>query len=82
MTLHQVNRDGAGPYTCEIDTTGTGENFQPLTVLTNVPGKNGNSGARATDFPLTVQIPPDVNLTGGTAGNMGLIRKASVMVKC
>ncbi|PGH19443.1 hypothetical protein AJ80_03944 [Polytolypa hystricis UAMH7299] len=24
MTLHQVNADGAGPYTCMIDSTGTG----------------------------------------------------------
>lgn len=74
MTLHQVNGDGAGPYTCELDTTGTGNNFQPITVATNVPGKNGRSGARAEDFPLTVQMPSNVKLTGGPNGNMGLIR--------
>lgn len=78
MTLHQVNRDGAGPYTCEIDTTGTGNNFQPMTVLTNVPGVGGNSNAKATDFPLTVQIPSGITLTGGAAGNMGLIRMSSI----
>lgn len=82
MTLHQVNGDGAGPYTCEIDTTGTGNNFQPMTVLTNVPGAGGNSGARAEDFPLTVQIPEGITLTGGTAGNMGLIRILAVEVEC
>jgi hypothetical protein len=27
MTLHQVNGDGAGPYTCMMDATGTGEWF-------------------------------------------------------
>ena len=82
MTLHQVNGDGAGPYTCEIDTTGTGNNFQEITVLTNVPGKGGNSDARATDFPLTVQIPAGISLTGGTAGNMGLIRNVLRKVEC
>lgn len=82
MTLHQVNGDGAGPYTCEIDTTGTGNNFQPMTVVTNVPGEGGNSGARAEDFPLTVQIPAGTTLTGGAAGNMGLIRMLAVKVEC
>ena len=75
MTLHQVNQDGAGPYKCEIDTTGTGDNFQPLTVTTNVPGAGGNSGARAQDFPLAVAIPEGITLTGGPTGNVGLIRK-------
>lgn len=50
MTLHQVNGDGAGPYTCEIDATGTGTAFQPMTVTANVPGKNSRSNAKATDF--------------------------------
>jgi len=74
MTLHQVNGDGAGPYTCEVDATGTGNNFVAMTVTTNVPGKKGRSGARAQDFPLTVQMPDGVKLTGGPNGNMGLIR--------
>jgi hypothetical protein len=82
MTLHQVNRDGAGPYTCEIDTTGTGDNFQSMTVLTNVPGEGGNSGARAQDFPLNVQIPSGITLTGGAAGNMGLIRMVLLKGEC
>jgi hypothetical protein len=50
MTLHQVNGDGAGPYQCMIDSTGTGTNWQPMTVGTNVPGTNSNSKAKATDF--------------------------------
>jgi hypothetical protein len=74
MTIHQINGDGAGPYTCELDTTGTGNNFQAMTVVQNVPGKNGRSDAKATDFPLTVQMPANTQLTGGPDGNMGLIR--------
>ena len=43
-TLHIVTSDGAGPYKALLDTTGTGDftNAMPMTVLTQVPGKNGN----------------------------------------
>jgi len=50
MTLHQVNGDGAGPYTCMIDSTGAGTQFTPMTVATNVPGEDSRSDARAEDF--------------------------------
>lgn len=43
MTLHQVNADGAGPYECMMDPTGTGASFQPLTVSQNVDGTAGLS---------------------------------------
>jgi hypothetical protein len=78
MTIHQINGDGAGPYTCEMDATGTGNNFVAMQVVTNVPGRNGRSGARTTDFPLTVQMPAGMKLTGGPNGNMGLIRMRPV----
>lgn len=50
MTLHQVNGDGAGPYECMIDSTGTGNQWTAMAVTTNVPGKNSNSNAKATDL--------------------------------
>ncbi|KAJ7908123.1 hypothetical protein B0H13DRAFT_2662137 [Mycena leptocephala] len=56
MTLHQVNGDGAGPYTCDVSADG-GNTFQAATVTQQVPGKNGRSKAKATDFALTAQIP-------------------------
>lgn len=37
MTVHQVNSDGAGPYTCMIDATGTGTNWQAITVVSTYP---------------------------------------------
>ena len=44
------------PYTCDV--SGDGVNtFQAATVTQQVPGKNGRSQAKATDFPLTAQIP-------------------------
>jgi hypothetical protein len=53
MTLHQVNGDGAGPYSCMIDSTGTGTQWTNMQVATNVPGKNSRSNAKATDFVST-----------------------------
>jgi len=51
MTLHQVNADGAGPYECMIDQTGTGASFTPITVTQNVPGQDGRDRAGSeTDF--------------------------------
>lgn len=50
MTLHQVNGDGAGPYECMIDSTGAGTQWTAMAVVTNVPGENSRSKAKATDF--------------------------------
>jgi hypothetical protein len=50
MTLHQVNADGAGPYTCMVNADGTGDSFVEMDVDTNVPGRAGLSfGNGATD---------------------------------
>ena len=65
MTLHQVNGDGAGPYTCEVDMTGTGQNFQSATVTQQVPGRNSRSRQGAeTDFvcPYTLSFHDPANL--------------------
>lgn len=51
MTVHQVNGDGAGPYTCMIDSSGTGTGgWTKMEVETNVPGKNSRSRAKAEEF--------------------------------
>ncbi|KAI0994233.1 hypothetical protein K3495_g13949 [Podosphaera aphanis] len=78
MTLHQVNGDGAGPYECMIDPTGTGTGgWTKMEVATNVPGKNSRSKAKAEDFPLTAKIAADQTCTG-TAGGMENV----CMVRC
>lgn len=50
MTLHQVNGDGAGPYSCMIDSTGTGMQWASIDVTSQVPGTNSRSKAKAEDF--------------------------------
>lgn len=77
MTVHQVNGDGAGPYTCMIDSSGTGTGgWTKMEVETNVPGKNSRSRAKAEEFPLTAKIAADQKCTGSVAGmsNVCMVR--------
>jgi len=74
MTIHQINGDGAGPYTCEMSTDATGTTFVPMTVITNVPGEDSRSRARATDFPLVAQAAPGAACTGGPNGDACIVR--------
>jgi hypothetical protein len=41
-------------------------------VTANVPGKNGNSNAKATDFPLVAQLPANLACTGTVAGQQNV----------
>lgn len=77
MTLHQVNGDGAGPYKCMIDSTGTGTGgWTDMKVTTNVPGKNSRSRAKAEDFPLVAKVAEDQTCTGSMGGmdNVCMVR--------
>ncbi|THH16084.1 hypothetical protein EW146_g4499 [Bondarzewia mesenterica] len=73
MTLHQVNGDGAGPYTCDVSGDG-GNTFVAATVTTQVPGRNGRSQAKAQDFPLEVQMPTGMACAGGPNGDACIVR--------
>ncbi|KAJ7362397.1 hypothetical protein DFH08DRAFT_683676 [Mycena albidolilacea] len=73
MTLHQINGDGAGPYTCDVSGDG-GNTFKAATVTQQVPGKNGRSKAKATDFALTAQVPAGMACTAGPNGDACIMR--------
>lgn len=73
MNLHQVNQDGAGPYTCEVSGDG-GNTFKAATVTTQVPGKFGLSFAAAKDFPLVAQMPAGMACTAGPNGDACIMR--------
>jgi hypothetical protein len=79
MTLHQVNGDGAGPYTCMIDATGTGTNWQPMQVTQNIDGnaRGRNNDQQMQDLPLTAAVPADMACTGTVAGQSNVC-----MVRC
>jgi hypothetical protein len=81
MTFHQVNQDGAGPLTAQIDPTSGGTDpvaFQDAQVTQNVPGIGigGLSAATTTDFPVKVQMPAGVTCSGtaGGASNVCIVR--------
>jgi hypothetical protein len=79
MTVHQVNADGAGPFTCMINSDGTGTQWTPIDVTTQVPGneRGRNRDGEETDFPLTAAIPANQECTGSVAGQDNLC-----MVRC
>ncbi|KAI1456633.1 hypothetical protein F4805DRAFT_222001 [Annulohypoxylon moriforme] len=77
MTLHQVNADGAGPYTCMISSDASGEDWTDIDVTQSPPGKNSRDrDGNETDFPLTAAVPADQTCTGTVAGqdNACLVR--------
>ncbi|OAA47929.1 CAS1 appressorium specific protein [Metarhizium rileyi] len=79
MTLHQVNGDGAGPYTCMINSDGTAQNWQNIQVTQNVEGnqRGRNNAGSESDHPLTVAIPANQQCTGQVAGQSNIC-----MVRC
>lgn len=81
MTFHQVNQDGAGPLTAQVDATSGGQDpsaFKDAQVTQNVPGIGiaGLSTATTTDFPVTVQMPAGMTCSGsvGGASNVCIVR--------
>ncbi|KAL5478343.1 hypothetical protein ACEPAI_2527 [Sanghuangporus weigelae] len=73
MTLHQVNQDGAGPYSCDVSGDG-GNTFTDAQVTQNVPGVASLSLAVAKDFPLVAQMPTGMQCTGGPNGDACIVR--------
>jgi hypothetical protein len=81
MTFHQVNQDGAGPLTAQIDATSGGTDpaaFKDAQVTQNVPGIGigGLSAASTMDFPVKVQMPAGMTCSGtaGGASNVCIVR--------
>ncbi|KAJ4416084.1 hypothetical protein N0V85_002428 [Neurospora sp. IMI 360204] len=76
MTLHQINQDGAGPFSCMINSDAKATEWTKVNVATNVPGRLGLSRATTTDFPLVASIPAGQTCTGTAAGqnNVCLVR--------
>ncbi|KAI1125286.1 hypothetical protein F5Y10DRAFT_268219 [Nemania abortiva] len=76
VTIHQVNADGAGPYTCDVIAQGNNGviTFPNVTVADNVPGVNGFSQAKEQDFTIKVTMPDGLNCTGSSAGNVCTVR--------
>jgi hypothetical protein len=83
MTFRQINQDGAGPLTADVDGTSGGvdpDAFETAEVTQDVPGLPiGNLGlslATNTDFPVTVQMPAGMTCEATVAGvdNVCIVR--------
>lgn len=80
MTLHQINQDGAGPFTAMVDATSGGVDlaaFKTAAVTQNVPGiAAGFSATTTTDFPVKVQMPAGMTCQGtvGSATNVCVVK--------
>ncbi|KAI0816736.1 cell surface protein [Xylaria sp. FL0064] len=81
MTFRQINQDGAGPLTADVDGTSGGTDvnaFQQAEVTQDVPGLpvGGLSLATNTDFPVTVQMPAGMTCDAsvGGADNVCIVR--------
>ncbi|KAJ4149321.1 hypothetical protein NW754_000760 [Fusarium falciforme] len=77
----EVNQDGAGPMTADIDATSGGTDpdaFQSAEVTQDVPGLGiqGLSLATNTDFPLKVRMPEGMTCEGSVGGaeNVCIVR--------
>ncbi|KAH7319842.1 hypothetical protein B0I35DRAFT_408591 [Stachybotrys elegans] len=73
MVYRQINQDGAGPLTADIDGTSGGTDpdaFQSAEVTQDVPGFGfqGLSLATNTEFPVTVQMPQGMTCDATVAG--------------
>ncbi|KAF3175009.1 hypothetical protein TWF225_009104 [Orbilia oligospora] len=77
FTLHQVNADGAGPFICMIDTTGTGNSFVAMEVSQQVAGAGGVNPAReASTNALFARFGATTTCTGEADGvkNICMVR--------
>ncbi|KAK2053649.1 hypothetical protein LY76DRAFT_264097 [Colletotrichum caudatum] len=73
MTFHQVNQDGAGPLTADVDATSGGTDpsaFKKAEVTQNVPGIGigGLSGASTMDFPVEIKMPAGMTCEANVGG--------------
>ncbi|KAF4633903.1 hypothetical protein G7Y89_g4209 [Cudoniella acicularis] len=77
MTLHQINQDGARPFTAMVDGTSGGTDpaaFKNAQVTQNIPGiVAGVSATTTTNFQVKIQMPTGITCGGtvGAATNIG-----------
>ncbi|KAK6360316.1 hypothetical protein TWF730_006463 [Orbilia blumenaviensis] len=69
VTMSQQNTDGGGPYSCEIDQSGTGQNFVPMeTTGKDCLGLYGANLCKNQDWYVGAILPKDLDCKGTTIG--------------
>ncbi|KIY53578.1 hypothetical protein FISHEDRAFT_12021, partial [Fistulina hepatica ATCC 64428] len=74
MGIYQVNADGGGPFTAEINEDATAESWTSIEVTSQPPGVNGIIHGAPANSTIAVTIPSNVTCTGGTDGATCIIR--------
>ena len=74
LQMHQVNGDGAGPFSCGIDPLATGAAYRDLEIVKQVPGVLGLNSVRQTGYDLKVKLPDDLECVGGSTGRVCVMR--------
>ncbi|KAF3905320.1 hypothetical protein AA313_de0200358 [Arthrobotrys entomopaga] len=64
INMYQQTTDGAGPYTCKLDQTGQGTNWQNLTVPVTTVGVQGANPCNDLSWVWPLQLPTDLKCTG------------------
>ncbi|KAA8636567.1 hypothetical protein SMACR_03795 [Sordaria macrospora] len=92
MTLHQINQDGAGPFTCMINADAKATEWTEIKVATNVPGRNAstnipcNRPPRLTSLWSLPSLPtkhaPEPQLVRTTCAWYGARTLAPSVVSC
>ncbi|KAK6333158.1 hypothetical protein TWF718_010981 [Orbilia javanica] len=77
VNMFQQTTDGAGPYYCNLDQTGTGEKWSNLTVPIVAPGIQGANPCNNQNWEWSLQMPKKLKCTG-TYGTL----KNICMAKC
>lgn len=73
LTREQINQDGAGPFTADVDGTSGGTDeaaFQKAQVTKDVPGLGvqGISLATSTEFDMQIKMPAGMTCDATVAG--------------
>ncbi|KAI0832026.1 hypothetical protein BC628DRAFT_1351249 [Trametes gibbosa] len=64
LGIFQVNADGGGPFTAEINTDATGQSWKAVNVVAQPPGVNGIIHNAPANSTITVEIPAGTKCTG------------------
>ncbi|EPS38760.1 hypothetical protein H072_7461 [Dactylellina haptotyla CBS 200.50] len=76
INMFQQTTDGAGPYTCRLDRTGTGFQWEKLTVPVETVGVQGANPCQNINWVWPLQMPDDLECTGtnGNTKNICIVR--------
>ncbi|KAG0141529.1 hypothetical protein CROQUDRAFT_283937 [Cronartium quercuum f. sp. fusiforme G11] len=72
--IFQVNRDGAGECTCEVNTDATATSWNKCTTLVNPPGIKGMLPVDRVNHTAVFQLPPNTVCKGGYFGDKCIVR--------